>query len=145
MTEADAAADLPWTVAAFAARTGVPSSTLRYWDDEGLVPAHRLDNGHRRYGPADLSRLEMVRMCQGLGCTMDEVRLVLDAPDPAGRARFAAGKLPEVLARIELLRVAADVLRHVAVCAHPDAASCGAWMRSVLEPAAGGQPDVRAG
>ncbi|WP_158220899.1 MerR family transcriptional regulator [Kineosporia sp. R_H_3] len=144
MTEPDAVPDLPWTVAAFAARTGVPATTLRYWDDEGLLPAHRLDNGHRRYGPDDLPRLEMVRMCQGLGCTMDEVRLVLDAPDPAARARFAAEKLPEVLGRIELLRVAADVLRHVAVCEHTDAASCGAWMRSVLEPPGEG-PGLRAG
>jgi DNA-binding transcriptional MerR regulator len=125
-------ASTAWTVAQFSARTGVPSTTLRYWDDEGLLPATRLDNGHRRYGPPDVARLEMVRMCQALGCTMDEVRLILDARDPQQRARFAAGKLPEVLERIEVLQVAAEVLRHVAHCRHPDAESCGAWMRSVL-------------
>lgn len=124
--------DPPWTVAAFASVTGVPPTTLRYWDDEGLLPAHRLDNGHRRYGPDDLPRLEMIRMCQSLGCTMDEVRLVLDAPDPAERARFAAAKLPEVVQQLTLLAMAQQVLEHVAQCRHPDAASCGAWMREVL-------------
>lgn len=126
-----------WTVAQFSARTGVPSSTLRYWDDEALLPAQRLDNGHRRYGPSDLPRVEMVRMCQALGCTMDEVRLVLDASDPEQRAAFARSKLPEVLDRIAMLGVAAEVLRHVAVCQHPDAASCGAWMRSAIGDPAG--------
>lgn len=124
----------PWTVAQFAALTEVPATTLRYWDDEGLLVAHRRDNGHRHYAPEHLPRLEMVRMCQALGCTLDEVRLVLDAADPAERARFAQRRLPDVLAKIETLQVAAQVLRHVAVCEHRDADSCGAWMREVLAP-----------
>lgn len=130
--EADTGDPPPWTVAQFAARTGVPATTLRYWDDEGLLAAHRLDNGHRRYGPEHLPRLEMLRMCQRLGCTMDEIRLVLDAADPLERAEFARRRLPDVLAQIEVLQLAAEVLRHVAVCEHRDADSCGAWMRTVL-------------
>jgi DNA-binding transcriptional MerR regulator len=126
------AVDLPWTVAQFATRTGVAASTLRYWDDEGLLAAHRLDNGHRRYGPGDLPRLEMVRMCQELGCTIDEIRLILDSTDPQERAAFARRKLPEVAERIAVLEVAATVLRHVAGCEHRDAGSCGAWMRQAL-------------
>jgi DNA-binding transcriptional MerR regulator len=124
--------DLSWSVADFAARTGVPATTLRYWDDIGLLPAGRLDNGHRRYGPDQLPRIDMLRMCQALGCTTEEIRLVLDSPDPKARADYARRTLPVVLERIEVLRVAARVLEHVATCEHPDAESCGAWMRSVL-------------
>lgn len=107
-------------------------TTLRYWDDEGLLPAERLDNGHRRYGAAHVPRLDMLRMCQALGCTMQEIRLILDATDPGARVAYAERTLPVVLDRIETLRVAADVLRHLAVCEHLDAESCGAWMRSAL-------------
>ncbi|BCJ73795.1 Cu(I)-responsive transcriptional regulator [Catellatospora sp. IY07-71] len=124
--------DPQWTVAQFAERSGVPATTLRYWDDEGLLVADRLVNGHRRYTYGHTARLQMIQMCQALGCTADEIRLILDTPDPAARARYAAEKLPEVLEKIEILRVAATVLRHVAECAHPDAASCGAWMREQL-------------
>lgn len=120
-----------WTVAEFAVRTGIPASTLRFWDDEGLLPADRLSNGHRRYGPDHLHRAEMVRMCQELGCTLDEIRLILDAPDPRQRAEYAERKLPEVLRKIEVLQVAAEVLRHVAECEHQDAASRGAWLRTI--------------
>lgn len=122
-----------WTVGAFAARTGVPATTLRYWDDIGLLTATRIDNGHRRYGPAHLPRLEMLRMCQALGCTTEEIRLVLDAEDPAQRAEYARRTLPLVIERIEVLRTAVRVLEHVAVCEHRDAVSCGAWLRAVLQ------------
>jgi DNA-binding transcriptional MerR regulator len=132
MPGVEAAAELPWTVAEFSARTAVPATTLRYWDDEGLLTAHRLDNGHRRYGPRHLPRLEMVRMCQALGCTMDEVRLILDAPDPLARADYARRTLPQVLRQIQVLQVAAQVLQHISVCEHQDADSCGAWMRAQL-------------
>ncbi|MBK6872264.1 MAG: MerR family transcriptional regulator [Kineosporiaceae bacterium] len=126
--------NLRWTVADFAARSGVPASTLRYWDDIGLLPAGRLDNGHRRYGPDHQARLEMVRMCQALGCSTEEVQLILDAPNPAVRAAYAERTLPVVRERLEVLLVAVRVLEHVAVCQHPDAASCGAWMQSVMGP-----------
>jgi hypothetical protein len=65
---------------------------------------------------------------------MDEVRLILDAADPGERAAFAVRKLPEVLERIQVLQLAVQVLQHLPVCTHHDAVSCGAWMRSVLEP-----------
>ncbi|MBL8931495.1 MAG: MerR family transcriptional regulator [Kineosporiaceae bacterium] len=127
----------PWTVADFAERSGVPATTLRYWDDIGLLPAHRLDNGHRRYGPGDLPRLELLRMCQELGATTEEIRLVLDAQDPAERAAYARRTLPLIQQRIGTLQSAALVLEHVADCRHQDAATCGAWLRTLLAPAPG--------
>ncbi|MBV1856498.1 helix-turn-helix domain-containing protein [Catellatospora tritici] len=121
-----------WTVAEFAVRSGVPATTLRYWDAEGLLVPGRLVNGHRRYQPADLDRAEMIRMCQALGASVEEIMLILDAPDPGQRARYAAGKLPEVIEKIALLRTAEALLRHLAVCGHGDAESCRAWMRAHL-------------
>lgn len=122
-----------WTVSDFGTRIGVPASTLRYWDDIGLLTADRLDNGHRRYSPEHLPRLEMLRMCQALGCTTEEIRLILDAEDPAERAAYAERTLPTVIERIAMLHAAVRVLEHVAVCEHRDAATCGAWLRTVLE------------
>ncbi|MDI1463308.1 MerR family transcriptional regulator [Catellatospora sp. KI3] len=121
-----------WTVAEFAARSKVPATTLRYWDAEGLLVPQRLVNGHRRYQAADLDRAEMIRLCQGLGASVEEIMLILDASDPQQRARYAAGKLPEVIEKIALLRTAEALLRHLADCAHPDAESCRAWMRAHL-------------
>lgn len=122
----------PWSVAEFSRRTGIQSSTLRYWDDEDLLVAERLPNGHRRYHEGHLPALEMVQMCQALGATIKETKLVLTSGDQGQRAAFAARTLPLVHARIQSLTAAVTVLEHVAVCTHPDAASCGAFMREAM-------------
>ncbi len=143
MTGAAGGRPAPWTVAEFSRRTGIPSSTLRYWDDEGLLCAERQPNGHRRYHEGHLPALEMVQMCQALGATIEETKLVLTSGDQGQRAAFAARTLPLVRARIQSLTAAVTVLEHVAVCTHPDAASCGAFMREAM-PGPGPSTQTRA-
>src|SRR3712207_3009327 len=54
-----------------ARRLGVAASTLRYYDDHGLVaPAKRL-GGRRWYGKSELRRLALIRMGQALGFSLD--------------------------------------------------------------------------
>ena len=77
------------TVAATARRLGVAPGTLRTWDRRyGLGPSSHAAGAHRRYGPADLARLETMR------------RLVLSGVAPGDAARSAlaetlpAGEVP---------------------------------------------------
>ena len=66
------------TVAAVAHRLGIAPSTLRTWDRRyGLGPSEHTSGAHRRYGPADLARLDLMR------------RLVLEGVAPAEAARTA--------------------------------------------------------
>src|SRR6478735_4700166 len=66
------------TVAGVARRLGVAPATLRTWDRRyGLGPTEHAAGAHRRYTPADVSRLEVMR------------RLVLDGVAPADAARAA--------------------------------------------------------
>ena len=58
------------SVAAVARRLGVAPATLRTWDRRyGLGPSEHAAGAHRRYGPADLARLEVMRRLtrQGVG------------------------------------------------------------------------------
>ncbi|MQA09657.1 MAG: MerR family transcriptional regulator [Pseudonocardiaceae bacterium] len=49
-------------VAAVARRLGVAPATLRTWDRRyGLGPREHISGRHRRYGPADIARLEVMR------------------------------------------------------------------------------------
>jgi len=66
------------TVAAVARRLGVAPSTLRTWDRRyGLGPSAHTAGAHRRYSPADVARLMVMR------------RLTLEGVSPADAAKIA--------------------------------------------------------
>jgi DNA-binding transcriptional MerR regulator len=63
-----------FTIGEVAERSGFPTSTLRYYDDVGLVtPAARTAAGYRRYDQRALARLEFIGRAKALGCTLDEI------------------------------------------------------------------------
>jgi DNA-binding transcriptional MerR regulator len=82
------------SVAAVARRLGVAPGTLRTWERRyGLGPSRRTSGSHRRYGPDDLGRLEVMR------------RLTFEGVAPAEAARVAlATPLPEVTAEADRAR-----------------------------------------
>ncbi|MEU6640940.1 MerR family transcriptional regulator [Saccharomonospora sp. NPDC046836] len=70
-------------VAAVARRLGVAPSTLRTWDRRyGLGPSRHTGGKHRRYGPADIVRLELMQ------------RALLRGASTAEAARYALDRLP---------------------------------------------------
>ncbi|WP_328422396.1 MerR family transcriptional regulator [Micromonospora sp. NBC_00389] len=71
-------ADEPLSAGAVARRLGVAVTTLRTWHQRyGLGPSEHVPGHHRRYTPADLARLEIMR------------RLTADGVSPADAARWA--------------------------------------------------------
>jgi MerR family copper efflux transcriptional regulator len=65
-----------------ARRTGVPTSTLRYYDRLGLLAsARRADNGYRQYDKRALDRLRFIARAKELGCSLEEIATLLGAFD----------------------------------------------------------------
>lgn len=63
-----------YTIAEVARRSGFPASTLRYYEDVGLVrAAGRTDAGYRIYDDRSLAKLAFVARAKQLGCTLDEI------------------------------------------------------------------------
>lgn len=59
---------LSWPVGAVADRLGVSTSTLRSWERRyGLGPTHRTGGNHRRYGPIDLQRVQLMARLTAAG------------------------------------------------------------------------------
>jgi DNA-binding transcriptional MerR regulator len=72
----------PLSVGQLAARAGVRTDTIRYYERAGLLPEpHRTDGDHRRYGAADLDRLLFIRGAQRLGLKLAEIRDLLAIRD----------------------------------------------------------------
>ncbi|MFN8110711.1 MAG: redox-sensitive transcriptional activator SoxR [Thermoleophilia bacterium] len=65
-----------------ARRAGIATSALRFYDQEGLIPAERRPGGNRRYRRSVLRRIAFVRAGQRVGLSLDQIRDALEAlPD----------------------------------------------------------------
>jgi len=114
-----------------AGRAGVPAKTIRFWEDQGLLPAPaRTATGYRDYDPAILERLAFIRHAQAAGLTLGHIRQVLDIRDSGEPpcvhvTGLIARRLGEVEARLAELARARDQLASLARrAAAQDPADC---------------------
>jgi DNA-binding transcriptional MerR regulator len=102
------------TIAEAAARSGLPESTLRYWERIGLVGRIARDesSGHRRYSRDDVALLETLGNLRAVGLSVADMRAYLAGArrgdEAAGeqRALFEghARRLADEVAALELRR-----------------------------------------
>lgn len=61
---------------------GVPTSTVRYYEREGLLaPEGRSDANYRLYGDRALVRLRFIRSAQAAGFTLSDIKSLLKLKD----------------------------------------------------------------
>jgi MerR family redox-sensitive transcriptional activator SoxR len=65
------------TIGEVAARAGVATSALRFYERERLVAATRSEGGQRRYERDVLRRIAFIRAAQRVGLSLDEIRSAL--------------------------------------------------------------------
>lgn len=66
-------------IGGLAEKTGLHLETIRYYQRLGLVPMPKRAYGTvRRYGEDAVNRLRFIKRAQGLGFSLDEVKLLLD-------------------------------------------------------------------
>jgi len=92
-----------------ATAAGISRDTLRFYEQQGLIRARRLDNGYRDYPEEVLMLVNYIRTAQQLGFTLMEIGHKLpdiwDAADPGPAiAQVLGEKLQEIDVRIEALR-----------------------------------------
>ena len=59
-------------------RAGLPTKTIRYYEDIGLVaPARRRDNGYRDYADRDVHMLRFLSRARGLGFSVADCRALV--------------------------------------------------------------------
>jgi len=92
-------------------RTGLPASTIRYYENQGLLTrAPRSQNGYRDYADDALHRLHAVRVSQSLGFTLQTIRgfFAGDGPCDYGRVLTQIAKRTREL---EIEQAALDAQR----------------------------------
>lgn len=108
MTSHDSATML--TIGDFAARAGVTTSALRYYESLDLIRSVRTGGNQRRYRRAELRRVAFIRAARSIGLSLDEIKETLDRlpdkriPDRADWQRLSAEWSRRIDDRIAHLR-----------------------------------------
>lgn len=101
------------TIGELAARCGVATSALRFYEAQGLIRAERTDSGHRRYGRAVIRRVAFIVFAQKIGLTLEDIRAELAAlpqnrvPERADWGKLATTwtrRIDERIAELQRLR-----------------------------------------
>ena len=77
----------------FAVFAGTNASTIRYYEQIGLLPApKRIGSNHRHYGEADVARLGFILRCRALGFSLEQIRQFARLRSRVGTRQINVGK-----------------------------------------------------
>jgi len=87
--------------------------TLRYYHEVGLLPPTEIDpdSGYRRYAFHQVSTAQVIRRLRELGMSLDEVRVVIEAPDVNARNTAISAHLRRMEGELEQTRATVKALR----------------------------------
>ncbi len=124
-------------IAEVARRSGLPASTLRFYEEKGLVSSLSRQGERRRFAPQILDQLALISLGQSAGFTLDEIRMMLTSNGEPNIDRQAlVAKADEIDATIKRLRAMSRGLRHAAACPAPSHAECPTFQRLLNAAAA---------
>lgn len=105
--------------------TGLPSKTIRYYEDIDLVTPGRSANGYRDYSEEDVHFLSFLGRARKLGFTVEECRTLLSLYRDAERSSsevksLALNKIQDIEHRIQELEIMKSLLITLAKTCHGD-------------------------
>jgi DNA-binding transcriptional MerR regulator len=113
-----------------ARHSGVPASTLRFYEEKGLIASIGRSGLRRLFDPGVLERLALISLGRSAGFSLDEMARLFG---PNGRPRIdrqmLAAKADELDQTIRRLSAMRKSLRHAAVCPAPSHMECPTFRR----------------
>jgi MerR family redox-sensitive transcriptional activator SoxR len=101
------------TIGEVAARSGVATSALRFYEEKGLIGSERNGADHRRYPRSVLRRVAFIVFAQKIGLSLEEIRAELAklprnrVPERADWARLSGSwtrRIDERIAELERMK-----------------------------------------
>lgn len=111
-----ASTDEEMTIGEAARRGGLATSSLRFYEEQGLITSRRTAGGQRRYSRDVLRRVAFIRAAQSVGLRLSEIRESLDdlpahrAPTREEWEHFATLWRPRLEQQIAVLEAIRDKL-----------------------------------
>jgi DNA-binding transcriptional MerR regulator len=125
-------------IAEVARRSGLPASTLRYYEQKGLIVSLGRRGLRRLFDQRVLERLALVTLGRAAGFSLEEMAGMFT---PEGKPRIDKGllaaKADELDQTIRRLSAIREGLRHAAQCRAPSHMECPTFRRILRAAAAG--------
>ena len=119
-------------------KSGVPASTLRYYEERGLIRSIGRHGIRRVFSEDILQRLALIALGRATGFSLDEIA---DMFGGNGRPRIKSedllAKADQLDRQIQRLKAMRDGLRHAAHCPAPSHMECPKFLRIVRVAGAG--------
>ena len=117
-------------IAEVAKRAGVPASTLRFYEERGLISSVGRQGLRRLFSANVLERLALIALGRAAGFSLDEIARMLGSEgNPNIDRELLASKADELDKTIQKLMAMRDGLRHAAVCSAPSHMECPKFRR----------------
>ena len=118
---------------------GKRPSSIRYYEQIGLLPRPARMDGRRRYHPGVVRTLAVIETGQRAGLALEEIKTLLAASADDGEAisrlrEVADRKLPQINALIEHSQIVRDWLECAARCECPDLDQCPLFDDPAIPP-----------
>jgi DNA-binding transcriptional MerR regulator len=113
-----------------ARRSGVSASTLRFFEQKGLIRSVGRHGLRRVFAPAVLERLALIALGSSAGFSLDEItRMFATSARPRIDRGLLLQKAEELDRRIRELTAMREGLRHAAACTAPSHHECPTFRR----------------
>lgn len=105
--------------------SGLPTSTLRYYEERGLIESVSRNGLRRQYREETLDQLALVALGKGAGFSLDEIYGMFDKNrNPDLPRPSLVERADELDAQIRRMSTLSKLLRHVAECPAPSHMAC---------------------
>ena len=113
-------------------QSGIPPSTLRYYEEVGLIASVGRHGLRRQYEPQTLLQLSLIALGKSAGFSLDDIAGMFgkDGQPNLPRAELHA-RADELDRQIRNLTTLRNALRHVADCPAPSHMECPTFRRLV--------------
>jgi DNA-binding transcriptional MerR regulator len=116
-------------IAEVAKSSGLPASTLRFYEEKGLIQSNGRNGLRRLYAANVIERLALISLGRNAGFSLDEISDLFTPDGPDIDRALLLAKSDELDKKIRELTAMRNGLRHAAACKAPSHFECPKFLR----------------
>ena len=109
--------------------SGLPASTLRFYEEKGIIQSNGRNGLRRLFSANVIERLALISLGRNVGFSLDEISAMFTPEGPDIDRALLSAKADELDRKIRELTAMRNGLRHAAACKAPSHFECPKFLR----------------